>query len=103
MTRAKRKPPTLRLFCQNREPVFDAPLYLLRIDSELINRLSDEFFGDPTPCAIHQNAVVTRIFAELEVALGRQGEVAVSSLTPRMREYFSLYPECAYCRLEEDV
>jgi len=83
--------------------LFDAPLYRLQLDGGLINRMSDEYFGDPTPCAIHQNAVVTRVFAELEIALGQKGEVAVSSLPPQLREYFSQYPECAYCRLKENV
>jgi len=103
MKRIKHKPPVLQIRHRNGDILFDAPLYHLRLDPELINRLSNVYFSDPNPCTIHQNAVLTRVFAELEMALGEKGEVAVSSLAPQLREYLSQYPGSAYCCLSEKV
>ncbi len=77
--------------------IYDGPLEKLDFSDELIREMSDEFFGDPDPCYIHQGAVMTRITGELEMKLPPNQSVSWKALPPEIRRYLGLYHAASVC------
>ena len=62
----------------------------LPFPQETIMRKCYEFYGDPEPCAVRREAVITRMAAEIQHAL------AAGPLHPAMapfNEYFAAFPD----------
>ena len=65
----------------------------------IVLQLSEEYFGDPEPCAIHRGAVHRRAMMELMEHCPIGETVAVAALSPKQRAYFD--EEAAAIRIEE--
>ena len=97
----KKKPaprPTITLWDDGDDPLYDGPLTGLRLTDETVVRLSVHFFNDPEPCEIHRGAVRSRVYTELEEALpaGATVDVAAAGVPA---DYFAAYPNARRVRL----
>ncbi len=79
------------------EALYDGPLEKLDFADELIREMSDEFFGDPEPCYIHQGAIMARIVGELAMKLPPNQSVSCKELPPELRRYLSRYDAASVC------
>ena len=70
----------------------------LAFSDELVVRMSVAFFNDPEPCEIHRSAVRSRLFAELEQALGDGEETDIGQLGD-VGAWFAAYPGARRIRI----
>lgn len=71
-----------------REKTFELPL-----SDAAILKMSSRFFDDPDPCFIHRNAVMNRLYYEIEETAGKlpHGEkLFIGSLPEQVIEYMEL-------------
>ena len=90
--------PTITIWDDGGNALYDGPLTGLRLTDETTVRLSIHFFNDPEPCEIHRSAVLSRVFTELEEALPANAAVGIDgSGVPA--DYFAAYPNARRVRL----
>lgn len=78
--------------------LYTGDLIGMNVPDELVVALSVEFFNDPTPCEIHRNAVLSRVFLSIEDALPCGTPISIEALDPDICRLFSAYPN-AQCAL----
>ena len=78
--------------------LYDGRLTGLTLTEEMVKSLSVLFFDDPEPCEIHRSAVLSRVFMEIQEAIG-SGEDTELSESDALAAYFSFYPGVRRVRL----
>ncbi len=72
--------------------LYDGLLTGMTVPYDTICDLSLQFYNDPDPCEIHQNAVLSRVFLEIQEML-KPGVETGSDDLGSLLFYFSYYPD----------
>ena len=96
-----KRQPAIILSDENGGILYSGDLTGMAVSDELVIALSVEFFNDPTPCEIHRSAVLARVFLSIEDAFPAGTSVAIDTLEPDIRRFFSAYPNVRNVLLED--